>query len=104
MSVLTFPFRIIARLTAVSAKLILATGEVAFRVGYVAGSVPVKGTAAASRALGPKAVALFVLGLVLGVVIGHRITTRFGPSPAGSGDLPGPFDPSDLPDEVAVDV
>ena len=104
MKVLMLPFQIVARLTAVSAKLVVATGEVAFRAGYLVGSVPAKGTAAAGRALGPKAVVLFVLGLVLGVVIGHRVTTRLGSSPAGAGAQSGPFDPSDLPDEVAVDV
>ncbi len=103
MRILVLPFVVVARLTAVSAKLVVATGEVAFRAGYLVGSVPVKGTAAAGRALGPKAVVLFVLGLVLGVVIGHRVTTRLGSS-AGSSAVPGSFDPSDLPDEVAVDV
>jgi hypothetical protein len=98
MKVLLLPFRVIARMLVVSTKLVLATGEVAFRAGYAVGSVPVKGGAAAGRALGPKAVVLFVVGLVLGVVIGRELTARFASTTGELGPVP------DLPDEVAVDV
>ena len=98
MKLLTLPFQIVARLLAVTGKLIVATGEVGYRAGYVAGSVPVKGGAAVSRALGPKAMIMLVLGIVLGGVIGWRLVSMLAAPPAVLPSVP------DLPDEVAVDV
>jgi hypothetical protein len=96
---LLFPFHLLARTLVVSTKLVFATGEVAFRAGYAAGSLPVKGSAAAGRALGPKAVLALVVGLVLGALIGRELAIRLsGAPPAEPPSVP------DLPDEVAVDV
>ncbi|GEM_PF-1523239 len=97
MKVVTIPAEIVARLVAVVGKLVWATGEVTFRVGYAVGSLPVKGTAAATRALGPKAVLLFVAGVLVGVFVTRKLVNGPG-GPALPSIVPDP------PDEVAVDV
>lgn len=73
MKLLTFPIKLLLRLVILPIKLLLATAGLTFRAGFKAGTLPVKGSVAAGRALGLKAVLLFAGGVALGVVVGRKL-------------------------------
>src|SRR5690554_1113972 len=84
MKVITLPVRVVVRLVVLPIKLVLATTGLTFKAGLKVGSLPFKGGMAAGRALGLRAVVLFVLGLVGGVAL----VRRFGLGAAGTTDAP----------------
>lgn len=73
MKLLTFPIKVLLRLVILPIKLVLATAGLTFRAGFKAGTLPVKGSVVAGRALGLKAVVLFAAGVALGVVVGRKL-------------------------------
>jgi hypothetical protein len=73
MKLLTFPIRLLFWLVLLPIKVVLAVAGLTFRTGFKAGTLPIKGSYRASRALGLKALVLFAAGIALGVVIGRRL-------------------------------
>jgi hypothetical protein len=72
MKVITLPVRLVVRLVVLPIKLVLATTGLTFKAGLKVGALPFKGGIAATRALGFKAVVLFVLGAVGGVAAARK--------------------------------
>lgn len=99
MKLLTVPLHLLVRLVVVPVKLVLATGQVTFRAGYLLGAAPVKGGAAAGRALGVEGTVVFLLGGALGIVIGHKLLPLFLRTP-----VPEPPQARDVARTVAADV
>jgi hypothetical protein len=75
---LTFPFRLLFRLIVLPIKLVFAALGLTLRTGFKVGTLPVKGGFVASRALGFKAIVLFVLGVVSGVALAKRFGAQLG--------------------------
>jgi hypothetical protein len=75
---LTFPIRLLFRLVVLPIKLVLATLGLTLRTGFKVGTLPVKGGAVATRALGFKAILLFVLGVAGGVALTKRFGAQLG--------------------------
>jgi len=73
MKLLTFPFKLVFALVEVPIKVLLATLGFGVRTGAKATALPFRGGYRAGRALGLKAIVLFVGGVAVGVVIGRRI-------------------------------
>jgi hypothetical protein len=73
MKLLTFPIKLLIRLVILPIKLVLATAGLTFRAGFKAGTLPVKGSVVAGRALGLKALVLFAAGVALGVFVGRKL-------------------------------
>jgi hypothetical protein len=75
---LTFPFRLLFRLIVLPIKLLFATLGLTLRTGFKVGTLPVKGGAVATRALGFKAIVLFALGVAGGVALTKRFGAQLG--------------------------
>jgi len=89
MKVITLPVRLVVRLVVLPIKLVLATAGLTFRAGFKVGTLPLRGGAAATRALGFKAVVLFVLGAVGGVAAARRFGLVGGAGSAGPAGVSG---------------
>lgn len=62
--------------TILPVKLLFETGGLTFRAGVKVGSLPVKGSRVAVRALGWKLAVAIVIGLVGGFVLGREVERR----------------------------
>jgi hypothetical protein len=98
MKLLTFPIRLLFWLVLLPIKVVLAVAGLTFRTGFKAGTLPIKGSYRASRALGLKALVLFAAGIALGVVIGRRL----GESGADLAESYGGFDRDEPSPVVAL--
>ena len=93
MKLLTFPFRLLFKLVVLPIKLVFATLGFGMKTGAKATALPFRGGYRASRALGLKAIVLFVLGAAVGVAIGRRlgaagaeVSSSFGGAYGSDGD------------------
>mgnify|MGYP000857274523 FL=1 len=70
---ITFPVHIAWRAIVLPVKVLIASLGLTFRAGFKVGALPVKGSAAVTRALGWKIVGAVTVGVVIGIVIGRQI-------------------------------
>ena len=73
---LTFPIRAMWQSFIVPVKVLLSSVGFIFRAGFTVGSLPVRGGALVSRALGWKILGALTLGVVIGVIIGRRLAAH----------------------------
>ena len=69
---ITGSVRLLWRAVVLPVKVLFSTADLTFRAGVKVGSLPVRGGAAVSRALGWKLVTALGVGVVIGFVIGRE--------------------------------
>ena len=70
---MTSPLHVLWKSIVLPVKVIFSTADLTFRAGVKVGGLPVKGSAALTRALGWKLVGALTLGVVLGFLIGRKV-------------------------------